>query len=702
MQRAWRRIAGPVFSSAFFCSAIFITGCSVNSIATKAPVANPNPTGAISGRLHGGRQPIAGAEIFLLGVNLSGAGYSQPATSLLVPTTNTHQDITNGAAWNGWYYVPTRADGTFTIKVADWGANCTPGTQALLFSYSGVTLQNGSNNPSATLLSVLGDCANFGNLPSQVQINEVTTVAAAYALSGFAPPTVTDPVHFSAPNDTQPTRNVINAISSFFNLVNLGSGNALVTTPAGNGAVPTDEINILADILAACVNLVNGTGSCTTLFNNALNSSAVAPTDTATAALNIARNPGNTTANTNLYGLVTAAGSKPYPYSGGQPNDFTMGITYNASSLNGPQDLAIDANGYVWITNNNQCNPDTDPSPIYCITALAPNGKDLAGTNGFRGGNLSKPSGIAIDPSGDLWIANSGSNNGATASLTEMVPSVNLLTNTATITGATGFTNPALAAPWGLALDSQSNVWITDRDGSQLSEFSGGAFVYTSGSGANGPDGGLDDPSGIAIDVNNNIWIANAGGLNNNTVSLFVPNTPGPGATPDASSPLTAGSAPEKPAIDPSGDVWVSNYGGPTGSDSSVWELKPTDLPPLAFHPENKFTGGGITGPYGSAYGLAIDSGGNIWSANYGPIPGADENPTPGSISELSGYNSGSAESPANGFQPGLNKPIAIAIDGSGNVWVVINGNSTILELVGAAFPVATPMSSQDTAGEPF
>jgi hypothetical protein len=36
---------------------------------------------------------------------------------------------------------------------------------------------------------------------------------------------------------------------------------------------------------------------------------------------------------------------------------------------------------------------------------------------------------------------------------------------------------------------------------------------------------------------------------------------------------------------------------------------------------------------------------------------------------------------------------MALAIDGSGDVWVTNNGNSTVSEFIGAAVPVVTPLA---------
>jgi sugar lactone lactonase YvrE len=73
--------------------------------------------------------------------------------------------------------------------------------------------------------------------------------------------------------------------------------------------------------------------------------------------------------------------------------------------------------------------------------------------------------------------------------------------------------------------------------------------------------------------------------------------------------------------------------------------------------------------------------------------------PVLGSITELD--NNGNPFSPADGYQPGLGQPDSIAIDASGNVWVLDNSAGTVTELVGAASPVSVPLSNTTLAGQP-
>src|ERR1035438_3040948 len=129
-------------------------------------------------------------------------------------------------------------------------------------------------------------------------MNEVTTVAAAYALAGYA----TDATDMSGSNTALAATGMANAAATAANLANIGSGGV------GGTVSSVPEVYTLADILAACVNSSGpGSTSCSTLFSNATadgTPGGAQPTDTATAAINIAHHPGANVAP--LYGLATS------------------------------------------------------------------------------------------------------------------------------------------------------------------------------------------------------------------------------------------------------------------------------------------------------------------------------------------------------------------------------------------------------------
>ncbi|HEY2861731.1 MAG TPA: hypothetical protein VGJ21_25245, partial [Terracidiphilus sp.] len=307
--------------AAAICLPLVLTGCTLSTSAPPSPVQGMD----IKGSVHGGQQPIAGSHVYLFAANTT--GYGNASVSKLQAGAGTTLDSSRGAT-NGDYYVTTNANGNFTIS-GDY--SCTPDTQVYVYALGGDPGAGGTNL-HAGLMAALGNCpvaGTFAGSISFINVNEVTTVATAYAIAGFA----TDATHVSSSGTALAQTGIQNAFANAANLADLGSGTAVATTPGGNGTAPQSEINTLGNILAACINSDGGvTGptnptACYTLFTSALSggTTGTQPTDTATAAINIAHNPGANVAT--LFGLPTA--QAPFaPVLSSAPNDWTVGIQF--------------------------------------------------------------------------------------------------------------------------------------------------------------------------------------------------------------------------------------------------------------------------------------------------------------------------------------------------------------------------------------
>ena len=616
-----------------------LTGCSL------APTASPALEAglAIQGNVHGGQQPVSGAHVYLFAANTT--GYGNLSSSLLNATSTGHSDSVGA-------YVLTGADGSFSIS-GDY--TCTANTQVYLYALGGNP--GAGTNLASSFLAILGNCPGTAFPTSTyVWINEVSTVAAAYAMAGFA----VDATHVSSSATALAQTGIANAFANAANLATLSKGVALTGNPAGNATVPQNEIDTLANLLAACVNTTGAIAgptnptTCYTLFNNAQSagSSGTIPTETATAAINIAHNPGSNIVN--LCSLQTAVATPFLPdlpcnniTPNTYPNDFTIALTFSGGGLNDPVAVAIDGTGNAWVVNGVFANT---------VTEFSSAGAFLTGTSGLTGGGIGGyPFDIAIDPSNNAWVP---SQVGGT--VTKISPSRTFLSGTGGYSGNLGNAH-------GVALDGVGDAWVADDHTAPdiISEVTntGGAA-----SGANGfGGGGLNGAAFVAIDGSGGVWVTN---YNGNSVSKFSS-----AGVPASASPYTSGgfSSPQHIAVDGSGNAWIANNGGNT-----VIELSSAG----SLLSGTGFTGGGIAGA-GPA-GIAIDGSGNVWTANLGAS----------SISRLS--NTGEAISPANGYAFGgaLNDPNDIAIDGSGNVWVPSSGTNTVTELIGAATPVVTPLSA--------
>ncbi len=97
----------------------------------------------------------------------------------------------------------------------------------------------------------------------------------------------------------------------------------------------------------------------------------------------------------------------------------------------------------------------------------------LSPTGGYTGGGLSGPAGLAIDGSGRVWIANRD-NNSITEfsnSGTPLSPSTGLGTDSY----VTQQVNVGLSGPRGIAIDPSGNIWVTNFTYNSVTEFVGAA-----------------------------------------------------------------------------------------------------------------------------------------------------------------------------------------------------------------------------------
>ena len=637
-----RMVSSPV-SIATLLACLLIAGCSANF----NPSTLTNETsavGAIRGNLHGGQQPVANAHIFVFAAGTGGdagpglaAASTNKATSLITSTTS-------GAVLDstiGGYYVLTNSGGDFTVT-GDY--TCTLNTQVYILALQGES-DGVHNNSAIGMMAVLGNCPSAGTLAGQVgfvYVNEISTIAAAYALAGFA----TDSAHISSNGSSLARTGLANAAANAAQLYSISAVplTARSTTPSG-GTVPQALINSLANSLAACVNTTSSTSTpCTTLFSNAESdgSSGTVPTDTATAAINIAHHPGN--AVSTIFGL--GSGTPPFIGLGSAPSDFSIGITY--PGFDNPYSVAIDANGNAWFANTNG-----GPSQTGSVIELSPLGVPTT----FTGNGINNPLGIAIDQSGNAWV-----------------PSYDITKISNGVASLITFADDANGG-WYVAIDKNNDPWFSTYLDTKLynltqtgAEVSGSPYTYSNSA----------TPEQIAIDSNGVVW-----SVYGNDAGLLKLTNPGTSAT------LTEYLQPGLPgvransgiAIDSSNTVWaVAQTSGTTNGVSNECLAKINSSGTIT----NCYTDTAMQGD-----GVAIDGSGDVWVGN-GQITGG--------VGAVEFDSAGTVISPVGGFSGGAqNYPQSIAVDGSGDVWlpgVGANANgTTVVELIGIATPVVTPIS---------
>jgi sugar lactone lactonase YvrE len=198
------------------------------------------------------------------------------------------------------------------------------------------------------------------------------------------------------------------------------------------------------------------------------------------------------------------------------------------AELNSPSGIAVDGAGNLYIADpaNNRIREVMAGTGI--ISTIAGNGTAGYGGDGGLATNaeLQSPVGIAIDSSGNLYIADQGNNVIRKVATNGTITTV-AGNNAEGYSGDNGqATNATLYAPAGVALDSAGNLYIADAGNNRIrlvnttgtiTTFAGNGTAGYSGD--NGPAAAatLTKPSALVEDAKNNLYLADTG---NNVIRL--------------------------------------------------------------------------------------------------------------------------------------------------------------------------------------
>jgi len=402
--------------------------------------------------------------------------------------------------------------------------------------------------------------------------------------------------------------------------------------------------------------------------------------------------------------ITTVAGNGTFGFSGDNGPATSAGLYL-------PSGVAVDASGNLYIadTANNRTRKVT---PAGVITTVAGNG-----TSGFSGDNgpatsagLNGPVGVAVDTGGNLYIADHGNDR-----IRKVTPAGVITTVAGNGTfGFSGDNGPAtsasLGSPSGVAVDASGNLYIADqyriRKVTPAGVITTVAGNGTSGFGGdNGPatSAGLSSPSGVAVDTGGNLYIADAG---NDRIRKVTPagviTTVAGNGTPGFSGdngPATSAQLllPVGVAVDAGGNLYIADR-----FNARIRKVTPAGvITTVAGNGDHGFSGD--NGPATSASlsnpsGVAVDTGGSLYIADR--FNNRIRKVTPaGVITTVAGIGTFGGFSGDNGpaTSAGLSYPSGVAVDAGGNLYIADAGNNRIRKVTPAG--VITTVAGIGTSG---
>ncbi|WP_051313084.1 SMP-30/gluconolactonase/LRE family protein [Sporocytophaga myxococcoides] len=305
------------------------------------------------------------------------------------------------------------------------------------------------------------------------------------------------------------------------------------------------------------------------------------------------------------------------------------------------------------------------------VSTLAGLSLDADGPAAMSG--FSSPNGVAIDSKGNVYVAEADNNKIRKISAQGIV---------STFAGDGGWgkqdgegKNARFMYPWGIAIDTEDNVYVSELGGHRVRKITPDGVVSTLA--GNGDAGSLDGtgtearfiaPSSLVVDGTGTVYVADT---RNNKIRKITPegvvstlagkNTSGfaDGAGADAMF-----SNPSGIAIDANGNLFVADY-----YNDKIRKITPDGtVSTFAGSTDGRTNGDLSVAKFSNPYGIAIDAEGNMYIGEEGNNV-IRKISKEGIVSTYAGTG-GIGDKDGNATSANFYNPHGIAVDAAGNVYV--------------------------------
>jgi arabinan endo-1,5-alpha-L-arabinosidase len=223
-------------------------------------------------------------------------------------------------------------------------------------------------------------------------------------------------------------------------------------------------------------------------------------------------------------------------------------VSILATGFNGPSGIAADTAGNVYVaeTLSHTIRKVSSSGAVTLVAGTAGSSGSADGTG--SAGSFYGPQGLALDSSGNLYVADTNNDT-----IRKVVVSTGAVTTVAGQAGASGNLNGTGSQarfyfPSGVAVDTAGNLFVADTDNSTIREITSSGVVSTLAGqpGTTGSADGVDSaarfnfPAGITVSSSGTIYVADT---NNHTIrALILPVAPGVTTQPQSQS-VTVGAS---------------------------------------------------------------------------------------------------------------------------------------------------------------
>jgi uncharacterized protein (TIGR03437 family) len=386
------------------------------------------------------------------------------------------------------------------------------------------------------------------------------------------------------------------------------------------------------------------------------------------------------------YTITTVAGGAPP----------STPATAGSTSIGQPRRSTVDSAGNVYFSSSNSV---FKLSGSGVLTLVAGNSRaGFSGDGGLAtNAQLNAPQGVAVDSAGNIYIADSANNR--VRVISGGVINTFAGNGTFSLGGGPGqnndggpATNGLLHLPSGVTVDKSGNVYIADTVNNAIRKVTTDGIINTLagdsypgffGDGGNAQAAELDHPSDVALDSSGNVYVADT---NNARIRKITPDgvittfagTGTIGSTGDGAAATDAALlAPVALSVDASGNVFIVENG-----DSRIRKIDTKGIiSTIAGTGTAGFAGDGSAASKAQMNyptGIAVDSSGNLYVADFLNLR-VRKIDSSGNINSVAG--NGVLSFSGDGGQAlsaQMNFPQGVAADSAGNVYISDTNNNVV------------------------